>query len=272
MINPSPFVLLATTLALLVVLVAPTVPPRVRYANSMPQFGSAAVSAVTPTTTVFSEVLPADVTAYVNFTAGSWNFWSTFERQVKAGSDLTSLTAGSFHSIYTYQTGANSLKNYVLSDPVNVITTNVSAVRTVNLAQYNYKINVTATNSSGHVFYLWNSTEYGSATSYSDVPPGTYTFDWVSTGLSRRGVNQYNCTGCGGGHGHVVKGVSYTFWVLPDTVLLTSDATTITTTSGKKKKRVVRKVSNVQDLLKRAVSGEEMAEEMVEDVVEETGK
>jgi len=246
-------------------------PPRIRYVNSMPQFGSAGVTAVSPPSTLFTEVLPGAITNYTNFNTGSWNFWATFDRKVKAGSDLALVIDEFYYSVYTYQTGANSLQNQVLLDPYNIILTNVSGIRTVNLAQYNYPINVTATNASGHVSNLWNNLAYGQSTSYSYIPPGEYTFSWVSASLTRRNIAQNNCSGCvgGGGHGRVVRASSYTFWVLPTTVFLTGDATLEDLfPEGRKKRRVLRKSASSRLSNKELMADEKEEEKEKEEVVE----
>jgi hypothetical protein len=251
----------ALFLCSLVVLVAAccATAPQIRYINSIPQFGSTAFSAALPHTTLFPSVAPSSVSSYSNLAVGNWNFFSTFSRKVSAGSDQYETEANNWYTVYTAQTTAQRLKNFLLQDQAPLTSGTHASVRTVNLLQFNFAINATATSGSHNA--KWADVAYASATGYTSVPSGSYEVDWSSASLSKRSVEQSNCTSnCGGPFFFAVRR-SYTIFVLPTTTIVVADGTT-STKRGIRSKRAIQKSNTLTERLSE--KNEEVPE--VEDV------
>jgi len=234
--------------------------PKIRYINSIPQFGSSDLTAATPSTALFSSVNPNTVTSYTDTTAGNWNFFSTFGKKVHAGSDQFTTSADTWYTVYTYQRQQRTLKNLLIVDQSNHPSGNHAAIRTVNLAQFNYSINVTATSSNNAQILSWSNVGYSQATSYSLIAPGTYNFDWSSSNFNKRNMEQNNCTmNCGGAV--IKKNKSYTYYVLPTTSFVVPDGST-SAKRGIRSKRIIQKKTGILERLSQ--KNDKVAEPAVE--------
>jgi len=230
--------------------------PQLRYINSLPQFGDANFTVAIPFNTLFTNVAPSTVTPYATGTTGYWNFFSSYTRLVYAGSDQFGAADNTWYTVFTFQGGANLVKNMLIVDQSTPPTGNRSAVRILNLSQYNYSINATATNSANATVLTWAEVGYASASGYSDVAPGTYYFDWYSATLAKRNVlqNGNNCTpGTPGCHTpHVIKAnKSYTYVVMPAAEVVVLDGATSKRSARK------RRISKSQALMEKLSNKEE---------------
>jgi len=199
----------------------------VRYVNSMPQFGRANFSASSPQTLVFDQVPGGAVTDYTSIDAKPWSFTSSYFANVKATSDQIDVDSDSYATVYTCQQGKRRLKNQMVYDTGRSVNANKALVRTLNLAQYNYDIDVYNGNNS-----LFNNLPYCSPSAYIQVPPGLYDFDWTISGDKKRQA----CSDASCGLPNVTKsqikpGFSYTYFVTPTGSYVTQDATRRTTRS-----------------------------------------
>jgi len=255
---------------------------RIRYINTLPQFGSANVTAVhnpwQSPTHLFNNVLPNTATTYSHISNTEWNFYTSFDRKVIAGSSRYDLDGGSWYTIYTYQKAAQQVANFVIEDNKHPVAGNFGAIRAVNLALYNYSIDVTATNSSNSTVLTFEDIPYAAATNYALVPPGDYVLDWDSEDYGKRNIQQTNCTFCGV---EVKKGKRYTYYVLPTVYLVVLDASTSTSRSVRSK-RLIQKKTALVDRLEADNTGKvnkletdtnkDVPQEVTEEVVEEEGQ
>jgi len=211
----------------------------VRYINTMPQFGSANVSAVHSLSNIrslFSAVSPGAATSYTSIDSLTWNFFTSFTKKVLGGSNQTDLDDGSFYSIFTYQKSAQKIANLVIQDRSTPVLGNHSAIRAINIGWPNYDINVTGVNSNNETVIVFNDIDYAETTDYVLVPPGDYDFSWSTIGYSKRNVEQFNCTICGL---NLKKHKSYTYYVMPYVYLVTLDGTI--STRNIRSKRAIQK-------------------------------
>jgi len=251
----------------LFVIVCNAAAPKVRYINSIPQFGSAAFSAALPHTTLYPSISPGSVSSYSSLSSGSWNFYSSFSRKVSAGSDQYDTENNNWYTIYTAQTTQKKLKNFLLEDSTPLTSGSNAAVRVVNLLQFKFAINASAASSSHSA--NWANVPYASATTYTNVPPGSYQFDWSSSSLSKRSIEQggSNCTfNCGGPWWFGFRR-TYTIYVLPTITIVVSDGTT----SSKREvrsKRAIQKSNALSERLSDTKESNEAPEEVANDEAE----
>lgn len=201
----------------------------IRYLNSMPQFGKAKFSASSPQTLVFDQVSQGTLTDYTNIDSQSWSFTTWFATNVTAKSDETDLDSDSYATVYTCQQSQRRLKNKMIYDTARSINANKALLRTLNLAQYNYDIDVY--NGSNTLF---NSVAYCSASSYIPISPGLYEFDWTVSDDKKRQVCPPQNPHCGFTNFTrtlIKAGSAYTIFVTPSGSYVAQDAKKITTRS-----------------------------------------
>eukprot|EP01097_Dermamoeba_algensis_P002223 TRINITY_DN1884_c0_g2_i1.p1 TRINITY_DN1884_c0_g2~~TRINITY_DN1884_c0_g2_i1.p1 ORF type:complete len:249 (-),score=58.40 TRINITY_DN1884_c0_g2_i1:116-862(-) len=190
---------------------------RVRFLNSMPQFGKSKLFAETPQQTVFDAVPPGYMTSYSDVDAKPWSFTARFSTNVTAKSDLTDLDSDSFATVFTCQTNQRKLKNKLIYDSQRSGDSRSALIRTVNLAQFDYPIDVINRTNQQQLF---NSINYCQASRYQTIPPGEYTLDWTVSDSKKRGIQQSgNYSGWS-----IFPGFAYTFWITPAGALITRDA------------------------------------------------
>eukprot|EP01097_Dermamoeba_algensis_P004243 TRINITY_DN2803_c0_g1_i1.p1 TRINITY_DN2803_c0_g1~~TRINITY_DN2803_c0_g1_i1.p1 ORF type:complete len:244 (-),score=73.26 TRINITY_DN2803_c0_g1_i1:74-805(-) len=190
---------------------------RLRYLNSMPQFGRSKLTAETPQRTVFDSVPPGYITNYNEVDAKAWSFTAKFATNVTAKSDESTLQSNTFATVFTCQTSQRRLKNKVVVDQQRCNDPKLALIRTVNLAQYDYPIDVVNRTNQRQLF---DSVNYCQASRYQTIPPGEYTLDWTISDNKKRGINQYgNYSGWS-----IAAGNAYTFWITPSGALVTRDA------------------------------------------------
>lgn len=195
---------------------------RIRFLNSMPQFGKSKLLAENPQQTVFDSVPPGYMTSYNDVAAKSWSFTAKFSANVTAKSDVTDLDDDSYATVFTCQTNQKKLKNKLIYDQPRSGNAKTAIIRTVNLGQFDYPVDVFNRSNNQQLF---NSVNYCQASTYRTVPPGDYTFDWVVSDSKKRGVQQiFNSTST-----PIFPGFAYTFWITASGTLLTRDAKKKTT-------------------------------------------
>jgi len=187
---------------------------QVRYLNSMTQFGKAQFSAASPSIVVFDQV--DSMTAYAALNAQPWNFTSKFTGKIVAQSDETDLDSDSYATVFTCQTGNRKLKNKLIYDTSRSTGPNVALLRTVNLAQYDYPVSVlNGTNE------LFTRVAYCTASSYIQVSPGSYEFDWYVDNFKRCCNRNLTATTLSGGS-------TYTYYTTPSGSMLVNDGSSST--------------------------------------------
>lgn len=219
----------------------------IRYVNSMPQFGKAKFSAFSPQTVVFDQVAQGYITDYSNLDAKAWNFTTQYSTNATASSDETDLDSDTYATVFTCQTSQRRLKNKVIFDVGRSFRPNFALLRTVNLAQFNYDVDVFNGSST-----LFNSVPYCSASAYIQVPPGDYDFDWSVSDDKKRGIEGCppNCSG----PRTLTSGSAYTLYVTPTGSYAVQDA----------KKTTARNVQS--DMASEAAEEAPVTEERVEKV------
>jgi len=189
-----------------------------RYIHSATSQGNANVTAHTPSSQVFTNIVPGASTSYTTLDAQSWTVDSAFSGGSSASGSSYTMNTGKYYSSYTYKHNANTYKNKVLGDATGLTLGSNAGVRAVNLASYNKEIKVVySTSSSGPWTELFDDLDYGTASSYSTFSAGTYYFDYEIDD-KRRGVEQFNWSSINLGSTKY-----YTYWVLPTGGLITAD-------------------------------------------------
>eukprot|EP01097_Dermamoeba_algensis_P001709 TRINITY_DN1641_c0_g1_i1.p1 TRINITY_DN1641_c0_g1~~TRINITY_DN1641_c0_g1_i1.p1 ORF type:complete len:274 (+),score=63.15 TRINITY_DN1641_c0_g1_i1:293-1114(+) len=236
---------------------------KIRYANSMPQFGSAKVEAFLPLHTLFQSVPGGFLTAYTNLTSWLYIFTAQFSTNISALSFPYAVAKDKFYSVFTYQSGANRVTNKIVEDRSTSFNGTTPIVRTINLLQYGFDIDVF--NYSNNVEILSN-VSYGEVTPYVPVPPGDYQLYWEAANTrgkrNTHGWGMFNVSGDPILH----PGSAYTHWVLPAGSFIIQDGVISSrkrsVTSGRtadlKKRRVVeRNPKAVQETAKEEAENKE---------------
>jgi hypothetical protein len=189
---------------------------QIRYANSLPQFGNAEVKSFLPMTTLFSSVPGATLTSYINITAPRFSvFTASYSRNVTALSFPYLVEAGKSYSLYTYQAGERYVLNKLITDTCQSTNSTIPMLRTVNLVQYGFAINVYNFSNNALMF---SNISYGEASAYYPFPQGDYVVYWNSAFGNKRAI-----------HGNVshdpylFPGKTYTYWVFPTVSFIIDD-------------------------------------------------
>jgi hypothetical protein len=183
----------------------------------MPQFGSSTVRAFLPNTSLFSNVAGGSLTSYTNITAPHWFiFTASYGRNVTALSFPFMVADGQFYSLFTYQTLGNQLLNKLVPDTCQSANASVALLRTINLVQYNFPVNVYNFSNNAELF---DQIEYGDASPYKAFLPGDYMVYWTSAAVSKRGIQGSNISG----DPFLYGGKSYTYWIFPTGSFIVED-------------------------------------------------
>eukprot|EP01097_Dermamoeba_algensis_P000466 TRINITY_DN115_c0_g1_i3.p1 TRINITY_DN115_c0_g1~~TRINITY_DN115_c0_g1_i3.p1 ORF type:complete len:272 (-),score=70.82 TRINITY_DN115_c0_g1_i3:70-885(-) len=236
--NSSQILLLTSVLLLTgMILSAPTPNGQVRYANSLPQFGNAKIQAFLPISNVFQSVPGGFLTSYTKVPPRDYVFTAEFPTSVSALSNPKSVKKDKFYSLFTYQEGDHFL-NKLIEDRAEAFDTSSPVLRTINLVQYDFPLNIFNGSSNDPVF---SNVTYGDATEYRPVPAGEYQLHWEFNNQKKRGLEQWNFNISG--VITLLAGKAYTNWVLSTGSFIVQDGVV----SGRK-----RSVSAERTIVRKA--------------------
>jgi len=195
-----------------------TATAKLRYVNSMPQFGKATVKAIPPYATIFDSVPPVELTSYVNFTSIFTVLITTYKTNVTALSIPYFIDSSKFYTLYTSQIQSRLVTNLLVEDKTTSSNSNKAELRCINLLQYNFDIDVF--NSSNNAL-IFDNVSYGEVTPYKSVPPGDYQLYWEANSKKR---SEQQLPGSNATFDpFLFAGRTYTHWVLPTISFIVRD-------------------------------------------------